>query len=44
MKYCEYKNEDGEISSNEIRRWTGKILVDTGAIRLSINQEIRDQL
>jgi hypothetical protein len=44
MKYCEYKNEDIEISSNEIRRWTGNILVDTGATRLTINEEIRDQL
>jgi clan AA aspartic protease len=43
-QYDEYKNEDGEIPVNEIRRWTGNILVDTGAIRLTINEEIRDQL
>jgi clan AA aspartic protease len=42
--YDEYKNHDGEISTNEIRRWTGNLLVDTGAIRLTINEEIRDQL
>jgi clan AA aspartic protease len=43
-QYDEYKNEDGEISADEIRRWTGDVLVDTGAIRLSINEVIRDQL
>jgi predicted aspartyl protease len=43
-QYDEYKNQDGEISADEIRRWTGDVLVDTGAIRLSINEVIRDQL
>jgi clan AA aspartic protease len=43
-QYDEYKNQDGEISSTDIRRWTGNVMVDTGAIRLTINEEIRDQL
>ena len=43
-QFDEYKNEDGEIAASEIRRWNGNLLVDTGAIRLTINEEIRDQL
>jgi clan AA aspartic protease len=43
-QYDEYKSEDGELSFNSIRRWNGEVLVDTGAIRLAINEEIRDQL
>lgn len=43
-QYDEYKSEDGEMAITEIRRWTGNVLVDTGAIRLAINEEIRDQL
>jgi predicted aspartyl protease len=42
--FDEYKSEDGEISKNEIRRWTGNILADTNAKRLTINEKIRDQL
>ena len=43
-QFDEYKSEDGEIAANEIRRWNGDMLVDSGAIRLTINEEIRDQL
>ena len=43
-QYDEYKHQDGEIDANEIRRWSGEMLIDTGAIRLAINEEIRTQL
>ena len=43
-QYDEYKFEDGEISDNEIHRWTGNVLVDSGAIRLTINEVIREKL
>ena len=43
-QYDEYKHQDGEIVANEIRRWNGEMLIDTGAIRLAINEEIRTQL
>ena len=43
-QFDEYKNEDGEIASNDIRRWNGEMLVDSGAIRLTINEVMRDQL
>jgi predicted aspartyl protease len=42
--FDEYKNEDGKISANEIRSWKGNILVDPCVKRLTINEEIRDQL
>ena len=43
-QYDEYKHHDGEIDANEIRRWSGEMFIDTGAIRLAINEEIRTQL
>ena len=42
--YDESKQEDGLISENEIRRWSGEMLVDTDAIRMAINEEIRQHL
>jgi clan AA aspartic protease len=38
------KSEDGFISENEIRRWSGEMLVDSGAIRMAINEEIKQKL
>lgn len=43
-QYDEYDHERGRISNNEIRRWSGQMMVDTGAIRMAINETIRDQL
>ena len=38
------RSEDGLINKNEIRRWSGEMLVDSGAIRMAINEEIKAQL
>ncbi|MEN9522025.1 MAG: hypothetical protein RL065_402 [Bacteroidota bacterium] len=43
-RYDQYRFEDGLISKGEIRRWSGEMLVDTGAIRMAINEEIKKQL
>ena len=38
------RSEDGIINKSEIRRWSGEMLVDSGAIRMAINEEIKAQL
>ena len=43
-QFDEYKNEEGLINAGEIRRWSGEMMVDTGAIRMAINEEIRTHL
>lgn len=43
-QYDEYKHQDGESEKNAIRRWSGQMLIDTGAIRLAINENIREAL
>lgn len=35
-QYVEYKNEDGLVQPNEIRRWSGELMNDTNAIRMAI--------
>lgn len=42
--FDEYDYRNGRIDSGDIRRWSGQVLVDTGAIRMAINEEIRDLL
>ena len=43
-QYDEYKVEEGLMQNDAIRRWQGKLMVDTGAIRMAINEEIKAQL
>ena len=43
-QYDEYKSEEGLLPSNEIRRWSGEFMIDTGAIRMAINEDIRGKL
>jgi len=43
-QYDEYKNEEGLLPFNEIRRWSGQFMIDTGAIRMAINEEIKEKL
>ena len=43
-QFDEYDFKKGRSSLASIRRWSGQMMVDTGAIRLVINEEIRDQL
>jgi clan AA aspartic protease len=43
-QYDEYKSQDVKIVSTDIRRWSGEVFVDTSAIGLSINEEIKKQL
>jgi clan AA aspartic protease len=43
-QYDEYKAEEGLMENHAIRRWQGKLMVDTGAIRMAINEEIKAQL
>ena len=43
-QYDEYKYEEGEIPSEKIRRWSGECMVDTGSIRMAINEDIKEQL
>ena len=43
-QYDEYKSEEGLLPSNEIRRWSGEFMIDTGAIRMAINEDIREKL
>lgn len=42
-QYDEYKNEEGLLPFNEIRRWSGQFMIDTGAIRMAINEEIKEK-
>ena len=43
-QYDEYKSEEGLLPSNEIRRWSGEFMIDTGVIRMAINEDIREKL
>ena len=43
-QYDEYKCEDGLIRPDEIRRWSGEFMIDTGAIRMAINEDIKEKL
>ena len=43
-QYDEYKSEEGSLPFNEIRRWSGEFMIDTGAIRMAINEDIRGKL
>ena len=43
-QFDEYKSEENLISSGDIRRWSGRILVDSGAIRMAITQSMKEQL
>ena len=43
-QYDEYKCEEGLVQPNEIRRWSGEFMIDTGAIRMAINEEIKESL
>jgi clan AA aspartic protease len=43
-QFDEYKFDEGEIPANKIRRWSGEFMVDTGAIRMAINEEIKEKL
>lgn len=40
----EFKYEDNELPKENIRQWKGKMLVDTGVIRLAINEDIKRAL
>ena len=43
-QYDEYKHQDGELEAGQIRRWSGEMMIDTGVIRLAINEEIKNKL
>lgn len=43
-QYDEYKSEDGLLPKDEIRRWSGEFMIDTGAIRMAINEQIKEKL
>jgi clan AA aspartic protease len=43
-QYDEYKHEDGLVALEDIKSWSGSMMVDTGAIRLVINETIKKQL
>jgi hypothetical protein len=43
-QFDEYNYEDGQLPVNEIRRWSGEFMIDTGAIRMAINEEIKEKL
>jgi clan AA aspartic protease len=43
-QHDEYKSQDVKVVSPDIRRWSGEVLVDTSAIGLSINEEIKKYL
>ena len=43
-QYDEYKCEEGLITPDEIRRWSGEFMIDTDAIRMAINEEIKEKL
>ena len=40
-QYDEYKFGEGEIPHYKIRRWSGECIVDTGAVRMAISEEIK---
>lgn len=42
--FDEYDYRQGRINQEKIRRWSGQMLVDTGAIRMAINEDIKEQL
>lgn len=43
-QYDEYRSEEGLLPKDEIRRWSGEFMIDTGAIRMAINEEIKEKL
>jgi clan AA aspartic protease len=43
-QYDEYKFGEGLITQDQIRELSVEMMVDTGSIRLAINEEIRSQL
>ncbi len=43
-QFDEYKFGEGEITQDKIRRWNGECMVDTGAVRMAINEEIKEKL
>ncbi|MEP7110132.1 MAG: retroviral-like aspartic protease family protein [Ferruginibacter sp.] len=43
-QYDEYKNEEGLLPLDAIRRWSGEFMIDTGAIRMAINEDIKKKL
>ncbi len=43
-QFDEYKYDEGEIPANEIRRWSGEFMIDTDAIRMAINEDIKEKL
>lgn len=43
-QHDEYKAEEGLLPIDEIRRWSGEFMIDTGAIRMAINEDIRQKL
>ncbi|MBC7889367.1 MAG: hypothetical protein H7Z13_15930 [Ferruginibacter sp.] len=43
-QYDEYKNEEGLLPLEAIRKWTGEFMIDPGAIRMAINEEIKEKL
>lgn len=43
-QYDEYKAQEGLLPIDEIRRWSGEFMIDTGAIRMAINEDIRQKL
>jgi predicted aspartyl protease len=43
-QYDEYKHDDGLLKADEIKSWSGSKMVDTSAIRLVINVNIKKQL
>ncbi len=40
----EYNAAEGGISNEDIRRWNGQCLVDTGALRMAITREMKELL
>jgi clan AA aspartic protease len=43
-QYDEYKYEEGLLPFDAIRRWSGEFMIDTGAIRMAINEDIKEKL
>lgn len=42
--FDEYLHEEGSLSQTDIHRWSGEMMVDTGPIRMAINEEIKQKL
>ena len=43
-QYDEYRSEEVLLPKDEIRRWSGEFMIDTGAIRMAINEDIKEKL